>query len=173
MLLFLLYRCRRYYNRRSCGYTYSCGCNYRTKCSYRYKRSCSYKCSTSYKRVRKTGYKTKCVTKYRYEQKTGYKTEYRTKYSYTTVRKYRTSYKYYSCTCQASGTKKGYDSSGTPRDCKFPFKNGHKLYKGCASSSNGAFCATEVSSKGVLTKWARCNEYCDNDEGNVFFLKDI
>ena len=78
-----------------------------------------------------------------------------------------------SCTCQASGTKKGYDSSGPPKDCKFPFKNGHKLYKGCASSSKGAFCATEVSSKGVLTKWARCNEYCDNDEGNVFFLKDI
>ena len=71
-------------------------------------------------------------------------------------------------TCKARGTKKGYGNSGTPQDCKFPFKHGNKLYKGCAPSSYGPWCATEVSSNGVLKKWARCNEYCNKDEGNFF-----
>ena len=70
--------------------------------------------------------------------------------------------------CKARGTRTGYgSSSATPKDCKFPFKHGNKIYKGCVPNSYGPWCATEVSSTGVLKKYARCNEYCKKDEGNV------
>ena len=60
-------------------------------------------------------------------------------------------------------------------DCVFPFKHEGKEYKSCATPSdgNGAYCATKVDSKGNLVKdkWARCNEYCDNDKGDLkYFL---
>ena len=70
-------------------------------------------------------------------------------------------------TCKARGYGKGYGSSGTPRNCVFPFINGGKRYRGCVPSSvgKGPWCAIKVDSKGNLKKWARCNKYCKKDKG--------
>ena len=68
--------------------------------------------------------------------------------------------------CKARGKGKGYGSSGTPQNCRFPFTHGGKRYNGCATSSQyGPLCATKVDAKGKLTKWARCNKYCGKDKG--------
>ena len=53
----------------------------------------------------------------------------------------------------------------------FPFKHNGKTYKTCAKSSDGKgpYCATKVDSDGKLVndKWARCNDYCKNEEGEI------
>ena len=53
----------------------------------------------------------------------------------------------------------------------FPFKHKGKTYKSCATPSdgNGPYCATKVDSNGnmVNDKWARCNDYCDTEKGEI------
>ena len=75
--------------------------------------------------------------------------------------------------CKAEGQGKAYGSGdGTAQDCVFPFKSNNKTYNSCATPSDGkgAYCATKVDSNGnmVKGKWARCNEYCDIDKGEMY-----
>ena len=45
-----------------------------------------------------------------------------------------------------------------------------KKYTGCSKDVIGKWwCATKVDSKGNMKtdKWARCNEYCANDDGKL------
>lgn len=72
-------------------------------------------------------------------------------------------------TCKGRGKGKGYDSSGTPQNCLFPFIHGGKIFKGCATNGrSGSWCATKVDSKGKIKNWARCNQYCQKDNGMFF-----
>ena len=77
--------------------------------------------------------------------------------------------------CKAEGQGKAYGSGdGTAQDCVFPFKYMGKTYESCATPSGGhkPYCATKVDSKGILVKdkWARCNDYCDTDKGDIINL---
>ena len=72
-------------------------------------------------------------------------------------------------TCKGRGKGKGYDSSGTPQNCLFPFIHGGKIFKGCATNGrSGSWCATKIDSKGKMKNWARCNQYCKKDNGMFF-----
>ena len=74
------------------------------------------------------------------------------------------------CKCEGQGQAYG-SGDGTAQDCVFPFKRNGKTYNSCATASDGKgpYCATKVDSNGNLVKdnWARCNEYCDNDKGEI------
>ena len=74
--------------------------------------------------------------------------------------------------CKAEGQGKSYGSGdGIAQNCVFPFKHNGKTYKSCATPSDGnaPYCATKVDSNGNLVKenWARCNDYCDTDKGEI------
>ena len=76
------------------------------------------------------------------------------------------------CKCEGQGQAYG-SGDGTAQDCVFPFKRNGKTYKSCATPSDGKgpYCATKVDSNRNLVKdkWARCNEFCDNDKGDINF----
>ena len=66
--------------------------------------------------------------------------------------------------CMANGHK--YYSDKNAVNCKFPFEFGGKEYNGCTKSKK---CATVVINK-KLVKWAKCNDYCKIDKGNMIIL---
>ena len=74
------------------------------------------------------------------------------------------------CKCEGQGLAYG-SGDGSSQDCVFPFKHNGKTYNSCATpiDGNGPYCATKVDSNKKLVKgnWARCNEYCDTDKGNI------
>ena len=77
--------------------------------------------------------------------------------------------------CKAEGKGKAYGSGdGTTENCVFPFKHNGKTFKACATPSDGKgpYCATKVDSNGNLVKnnWARCNDHCDTDIGEMNVL---
>merc|ERR1712223_1046287 len=70
--------------------------------------------------------------------------------------------------CKAAGQGKNFERSiGVTEDCLFPFKHNAKLYTGCVPSidGKGPWCATKVNNKGIMQRWARCNEVCNTDKG--------
>ena len=74
------------------------------------------------------------------------------------------------CKCEGQGQAYG-SGDGVAQDCVFPFKHNGKTYSSCATSSDGKgpYCATKVDSNGNLVKnqWARCNDYCDTEKGEI------
>ena len=74
-------------------------------------------------------------------------------------------------TCKAQGKGKTFGSEdGVVQDCVFPFIYKGKKYSGCSKDGKGKWwCATKVDSKGNMNadNWARCNEYCVTDDGEL------
>ena len=77
------------------------------------------------------------------------------------------------CKCEGQGQSYG-SGEGIAQDCVFPFKHNGKTYNSCATPSDGKgpYCATKVDAGGNLVKnnWARCNDYCDTDKGDIINL---
>ena len=80
-------------------------------------------------------------------------------------------------TCKAQGQGEKFGSEdGVIRDCVFPFIYKGKKYNGCCKYGQGKlWCATKVDSKGIMKKdkWARCNEYCKQDDGMLLLFEHI
>ena len=74
--------------------------------------------------------------------------------------------------CKAEGQGKSYGSGdGTVQNCVFPFKHNGNSYESCATplDGNGPYCATNVDPNGNMLQddWARCNDYCATDKGEI------
>ena len=83
--------------------------------------------------------------------------------------------KHITCKAQGKGVKFG-SEDGVVEDCAFPFIYKGKKYNGCSKDVKGKWwCATKVDSRGnmIADKWARCNEYCATDDGNLCIFLEI